>query len=128
MPKLTPIPQGEQATLRFLITDKLLTTTFTVKENKASPVRYNLTWLFDLTDVTLHEILGYALRSLRIDGQTMWRAAKDRMDGNVWQDKKWSVRAMLDSTRSKADPNTTAEKAIDKLSEAERITLFAKYA
>lgn len=123
MNKLQAIPAGEQATLNTTTSGvgKVVDVTFSVKENgeKGTP-RYNLTWQFDFEDVTPGELAKLATRSLRIDGQATWRKAKDRMDADVWQDRKWSVRAMLDQTRQKADPVSKATKGAANMSAAER--------
>lgn len=128
MKKLQPMPAGEQATLLTGIEGEIAHVQFTVKENgNKGTARYNLIWHFDFANVAAEEILRLAVRSLRIDGQAAWRSAKDRMNADVWQDKTWSVRDMLDQTRQKASPEASAEKAINRLSKAERDALFAKY-
>ncbi len=122
MKKLQPIPTGEQATLSTTIeADQTATVVFSVKENseKGTP-RYNLTWTFDFNGVKPAELITLATRSLRIDGQATWRKAKDRMNADVWQDKKWSVRAMLDQTRQKGDPVQKGAKDAAKMTPAER--------
>ncbi len=130
MKKLTPIPTGEQATLNTTTSGvgKVVDVTFSVKENgeKGTP-RYNLTWQFDFEGVTAGEIAKLATRSLRIDGQATWRSAKDKMDADVWQGKKWSVRAMLDQTRQKADPIKKTENAFLALSIAEQTEFIKKH-
>lgn len=125
MNKLQAIPSGDQATLRTFGTGESVEVTFSVKENgeKGTP-RYNLVWLFDFTDVKPEELRTLATRSLRIDGQAVWRKAKDRMDSDVWQDRKWSVRAMLDQTRQKADPTQKVLNAAAKMTKDEREELM----
>ena len=138
MNKLQPIPSGEQATLKteiegegigqdaiddigISLEGRLVKCTFTVKANgdKGTP-RYNLTQVFDFTGVTITELLKLAVRPLRIDVQAMWRGAKDAMDADVWQDRVWQVRAMLDQTRQKADPVSKGAKDAAKMTPAER--------
>ena len=103
----------------------LATCTFSVKPNgeKGSP-RYNLTQHFDFTSVTVAEVLLLAVKPLRIDVQSVWRSAKDKMDADVWQDRKWSVRAMLDQTRQKADPTAKVLKVAESMSKSEREALM----
>lgn len=126
MNKLQAIPVGEQATLKATSTDTGVEVTFSVKENgeKGTP-RYNLTWQFDFEGVTAQEVGILAARSLRIDGQATWRKAKDKMDADVWQDRKWSVRAMLDQTRQKGDLVTASARVAAKMTAAERKTHLA---
>ncbi len=122
MKKLQPIPTGEQAILWTTIRDDgIASLIFSVKENgEPGGPRYNLKQYLDFSGVTEKELLELASKPLRIDIQATWRAAKDRMDADVWQDKKWSVRAMLDRTRQKADPVTKATKNAAKMTAAER--------
>lgn len=128
MNKLQPMDADEQATLMTAIEVDVATVTFSVKPNgeKGTP-RYNLTQIFGFQGVSPEEMIGLATRSLRIDVQATWRKAKDKMDADVWQNRVWSVRAMLDQARQKASPAVSAEKALDKLTKAEREELFAKY-
>ena len=125
MKKLQPMAVDEQATLKTVIEGKGATVTFSVKPNgEKGTARYNLTQSFDFTDVTLPETIELAVRSLRIDVQATWRKAKDRMDADVWQGRKWSVRDMLDQTRQKADPATKVLNAAAKMSKRERDALM----
>ncbi len=111
MNKLQPMTVDEQATLKTSVFDNIATVTFSVKpDGEKGTARYNLTQSFDFAGVSDEEMIGLAVRPLRIDVQAMWRKAKDRMNADVWQDRKWSVRDMLDQTRQKADPVTKAEK------------------
>ena len=128
MKKLQPMAADEQAVLKTTVEDDLATVTFSVKENgeKGTP-RYNLTWHFDFVNVNGAELEALAIRSLRIDGQATWRKAKDKMNADVWQDRKWSVRAMLDQTRQKKSDADKAEDALGKLTQAERDAIFAKF-
>lgn len=121
MKKLQAIPANEQAELLTNVEGETVHVKFTVKENgdKGKP-RYNLIWHFDFAEVKIEELRKLATRSLRIDGQAAWRKAKDRMDADVWQGRKWSVRAMLNQTRQKANPVARAEKDAAKMSPAER--------
>ena len=121
MNKLQPMAADEQATLKTVIEGEIATVTFSVKPNgEKGTARYNLSQSFDFAGVSLEEIIGLATRSLRIDVQSMWRKAKNRMDAGVWQDKKWFVRDMLDQTRQKADPVTKAVSNDHKMTAKER--------
>ncbi|KKM81573.1 hypothetical protein LCGC14_1328340 [marine sediment metagenome] len=121
MNKLQPIPSSEQATLKTTIKGGVASVTFSVKPNgeKGTP-RYNLTQIFDFSNVSEAELIALAVKPLRIDVQSVWRSAKDKMDADVWQDRKWSVRAMLDQTRQKADPVLKAFKLAEGMTKAER--------
>ncbi len=121
MQKLSPIPAETQATLSTSITENIATVTFSVKPNgEKDSARYNLTQTFDFVDVSNDEILTLATRSLRIDVQSVWRKDSDRMNAEKWADRKWSVRAMLDQTRTKTDPKTKVLNAIGKMSKDEK--------
>ncbi len=145
MNKIKPMAADEQAVLRtevsshetlehtldFLgspLEDMTVKVVFSVKPDgeKGTP-RYNLRQVFDFADVTFREILVLAVRSLRIDVQATWRKASDKMNADVWQDRKWSVRAMLDQTRQKKSDADKAEDALGKLTQAERDAIFAKF-
>ncbi len=125
MKKLQPIAADVQATLKTTIKGGMASTTFSVKPNgeKGTP-RYNLTQVFDFSNVTEAELIALAVKPLRIDVQSIWRSAKDKMDADVWQDRKWSVRAMLDQTRQKADPTVKVLKVAEGMSKAERDALM----
>ena len=125
MTKLQPIAADVQATLNTSIEGKIATVVFSVKPNgeKGTP-RYNLTQTFDFENVTESELIALAVKPLRIDVQSVWRSAKDKMDADVWQDRKWSVRDMLDQTRQKADPTVKVLKVAEGMSKAERLALM----
>ena len=125
MNKLQPMATDAQAVLRTFGKGETIEVTFTVKENgeKGTP-RYNLVWSFDFANVTAAEVRTLAARSLRIDGQAAWRKASDKMNADVWQDRKWSVRAMLDQTRQTADPAQKIMNAAAKMNKSERDALM----
>ena len=129
MNKLTPIPTDEQATLNTTVEGNMVHLVFSVKPNgDKGTARYNLEQNLDFEGVSQDELLEIASKPLRIDIQTAWRGAKDRMDADVWQGRTWKVRDMLDQGRSKASPTQKASNAVAKLSKAERDSLFAQYA
>ncbi len=125
MTKLQPIGATDQATLNTSIEGRIATVVFSVKPNgeKGTP-RYNLTQTFDFENVSEGELIALAVKPLRIDVQSIWRSAKDRMDADVWQDRKWSVRSMLDQTRQKADPTVKVLKVAESMTKAEREALM----
>ncbi len=121
MSKLSPIPTDSPATLSTSVSENVATVTFSVKPNgEKDSARYNLTQTFDFDDVKTDEILTLATRSLRIDVQATWRKDSDRMNAEKWQNRKWSVREMLDQTRQKADPKTKVLNAIGKMTKDEK--------
>ncbi len=125
MKKMQLIGADEQATLNTSIAGKIATVVFSVKPNgeKGTP-RYNLTQTFDFANVSEAELIGLAVKPLRIDVQSIWRSAKDKMDADVWQDRKWSVRDMLDQTRQKADPTVKVLKVAEGMTKTERDALM----
>ena len=130
MKKLKPMAADEQATLHTTVTGDKVSVTFSVKPNgEKGTARYNLIQVFDFAHVSQTELYVLATRSLRIDVQATWRKASDKMDADIWQDRKWSVRAMLDQTRTRTK-KTDADKALAamaKLSKAEVMAIFAKF-
>lgn len=130
MKKLQPIPADAPAVLRRDVDDEEnASVIFSVKEKKGiGEPRYNLKWFYDFHEVSRNELIALALKPLVIDGQGEWRTAKDKMDADVWQDRKWSVRAILDETPRKKSEAEKADAAIGKLTKVERDLLFAKYA
>ncbi len=134
MKKMQPIGADEQATLntsieglkdgkidRLISTKAIATVVFSVKPNgdKGTP-RYNLRQTFDFENVSEEELITLAVKPLRIDVQGVWRNAKDKMDADVWQDREWSVRDMLDQTRQKGDPVKKGLKLAENMTKAER--------
>ncbi len=125
MSKLQAIPTGEQATLRTTVEGKVAHLVFSIKENGENGApRYNLEQTLDFTGVSEAELIELASKPLRIDVQSIWRKAKDRMDSDIWQGRAWNVREMLDQTRQKADPTAKVLKAAEKMSETERNALM----
>ena len=124
MKKLQSMAADEQASLHTTVTGDQVSVTYSVKPNgeKGSP-RYNLTNVFDFTGVSQSELYVLATRSLRIDVQAIWRKASDKMNSDVWQDRKFSVRSMLDQTRQKADPVAQVLKKADSMSKNEIMAL-----
>ena len=107
------LAKGENASLaRSINADtQTVTTTHTVKENKDTDVRTELTWSFDFSKCTPEQILELAERSIRIRKQADWRADKDKGDASKWDKVTFDVAAELAERRT-ADPMARAEKAL----------------
>lgn len=95
--------------------------TRTVRPNEDDPVRCVIRWAFDFSDVSDDELMTLATSQCVINAQRVWRASPTKMD-DVWADRKWSVRQMIDAagTREPVDPVTAANRALEKMSSAER--------
>ena len=122
--KLKAIPKGEQATLRTTVQGEKVTTVHTVKPNGESQDRFNLTWTFDFSKVTKEELQKLAERTLRIKMQSNWRKAKDRMDAEIWDNRTFSVREILDTGRKSADPVEKVTNLVEKMSPEEKRALL----
>lgn len=100
----------------------------TVKPEKDSPVRYELNWTFDFSDVTASEMLALAGRTVLITQQAAWRKLptdKERLNEETVDNVTYRVRDMLDQKRSAADPKTKVIRAAEKMSKAERAEMIA---
>lgn len=128
MPKLQPIKEDENASISIAVDEKAMraTVSHTVKENRASPARYQLKWVFDFSETPMVDVLKLATRTICIKVQADWRKAKDRMDAEKWQDATFKVEQVLAEGRKSADPVTKAKSAVSKLSKAEREALIAE--
>lgn len=83
---------------------------------------------FDFEGVAISQLYRLAVKQLVIDVQAEFRKAKqaEQDDATRWE-KVWSVKDMLEKSRT---PATTAQKAetnLDKATEEERVAIFAKY-
>lgn len=100
----------------------------TVKPASDSPVRYELNWAFDFSDVTPGEMLALAGRTVLITQQAAWRKLptdKERLDTDKVDNVTYRVRDMLDQKRSAADPKTKVIRAAEKMSKSERAEMIA---
>lgn len=99
----------------------------TVKPDRESPTRYELTWTFDFSNVSQEELLQLAGRTVLITQQAAWRALptdKERLDADKVDNVTYSVRDMLDAGRRQADPKAKVVNAAAKMSDAERAELI----
>lgn len=119
MAKITPISVTEPATKSYKVVDGKVSVIHTVKPDNSSRDRYNLKWKFDFAGVSQNEIKLIAARTLTIRKQGEWRAAKNRMDGAIWNDCTFSVREILDGARRAKAPVEKIEDLLPKLSDAE---------
>lgn len=118
------LTKDENANRAISIDGKNVKCVHTVKTGRDEPVRYELTWTFDFGEVNADELLELAVRNVLIRTQQDWRAAKDRMKEEKWDNKTFSVRGILDETRKSADPFARAKAAAGKLSKEEREALI----
>ena len=123
------LAKGENASLsRSISVEQMaVTTTHTVKEDRDTDVRTELTWTFDFSKCSQEQILELAERSIRIRKQADWRKAKDKSDATKWDKVTFDVAAEL-SERRTADPMQRAAKALEGLSPDQVAELLAQYA
>ena len=124
------LAKGENASLSCKINEeaKTVTTTHTVKEDKETDVRTELTWTFDFSKCTVAQLLTLAERSIRIRKQADWRRAKDKKDATKWHNVTFDVAAELEESRKTVDPVTKAERALAALSPEQREAILAALA
>ena len=122
------LAKGENASLsRSIDASKLtVTTTHTVKEDRDTDVRTELTWTFDFSKCSQEQILELAERSIRIRKQADWRKDKDKNDAAKWDRVTFDVAAELAERRT-ADPMQRAAKALEGLSPAQVAELLARF-
>lgn len=125
--KIKPIAANEPAILSTNIEGDIATICFTAKPNGAvGGPRYNMRAILDFTGCTRTQLIAYCVRPLRIDFQTMWRKAANKLDGSTWLDRRILVTDMLAKKRHIATPAERVDKDVDKMSKHERDMLRAK--
>lgn len=100
----------------------------TVRKNKdANRVQIDK-WTFDFAGVTPTERLVLAVKTCKIISQREMTKSKDYNNAKVWEGRTFSVRGMIDDMgkRETVDSVTAAERAIDKITDAELDALIAK--
>ncbi len=82
---------------------------------------------FDFEGVAISQLYRLAVKQLVIDVQAEFRKAKmaEQDDASNWE-KVWSVKEMLEKSRTPATTAKKAETNLDKLTQEERMVLFAK--
>ncbi len=110
--------------------DKIRTVYPRIKADAESPVTHVMDngMLFDFEGVGIPQLYRLAVKQLVIDVQAIFRkatVAEQNTAGN-WE-KTWMVTELLDKKRQPASPVKTAATALDKMTDAERQELFAKY-
>lgn len=83
---------------------------------------------FDFEGVGVPQLYRLAVKQLVIDVQAIFRKATtaEQDEAANWE-KTWKVTELLDKKRTPASPVKTATTALDKMTDVERIELFAKY-
>ena len=125
MSKIKPIGTNEPAILSTNIKGDIATVCFTAKpDNADGGPRYNMRATLDFNGVSRTQLIAYCVRPLRIDFQTMWRKAANKLDGDVWLDRRMSVLEMLEKKRHVATPAERVNKDVEKMSKDERAELL----
>lgn len=118
------IPKGEKATINMSVDlgdddtpKKLVTMTFTAREDKHQDTRTEMTWIMDFGDCSMTELLLEAAKSTKISYVPNWREAKDRMDAEVWDNRTINVKTdILDAGKTPRDPVKATSSLLNKLS------------
>ena len=94
----------------------------TVRKNKDQPRVQINKWVFNFKNVTATERLVLAVKTCKIIAQREMTKSKDYNSAKVWEDRTFSVRAMIDAMgkRETVDAVTAADRAFNKLSDAEK--------
>ena len=124
----TIITSDEKATVGTTVHNDVATVQHATVHPKLAPTesktRIQLTWRFDFKDVSRDELCEIASRSLVITMRAPFKTL-DNPSPEEWNGKQFNVREWLDTERRQpADKVGNARKAIEKLSEAERLALL----
>ena len=104
----------------------IVTCVHTVKTDKVSTERFNLTWRFDFTGIPHDDVVMFAARAMLIKKQGKWRAAKDQNNSKVWDDLTISVSDMLTEGRKSASKEEKVSREFAKMSADEKVAMLAK--
>lgn len=118
------ITKDETARRDFKVDGKRVKVVHTVRPDRDSDNRFNLTWTLDFGKVSDADVLELAARTITIRLQADWRKAKNKMDEKVWDHTGFDVAAILAEARQTADPLTKATRQIEKMSADEKAALL----
>ena len=124
--KMKKLAKTDQADLSVSteVEKRIVAFNHTVKPDEESPVRYQLHWRLDFSDLPMEDLLKLAARTVRIRLQQDWRKAKDKMDESKWDNRTFNVKAVLASTRQAASPLEKSEALVQKMSAEEKAALM----
>ena len=132
MPNIRKLAKDEAASTKMEVRGKTVSAVFSARKDKDAADRYSIETELNFGNCSNEEILELAARIVLIDLQRQWRAvAKGNMsaatkDGTFAKvDVKTEV---VDAARKGADPTTKVVNVLDKMSDAERNAILAKYA
>jgi hypothetical protein len=123
------IARGENANMSHHVDAEksLVTVTHTVKENRETDVRTELTWKFDFSNCSQAQILELAERAVRIRKQAEWRKSDDRDNEEKWDNVVFDVAEEITETRRVSSPMERANKLLDKLTQEQIEELLSKH-
>ena len=115
------IPRGEKVSRSTITLDgSTIKVVVTTKEDRETDRRVETTWSFDFSNCSDDEVLRLASKECVASAQRSWRAAKDRLNPEVWDERTFDVkREIVDAVRVRGNPVVAARNYISKLSEAE---------
>ena len=126
------LPRGEAANLVIKSVGKYkLHLSHTVQPSKDSEIRIQIEhWTLDFEGVSAEDMQKLAARTVKIFLQRKWKKDPKRMNAKVWDNCTFSVLDVIKEmgTRVSADPLTAAERAFDKLTDAEVEALIKRRA
>ena len=125
------LPRGEAANLVIKSVGKYkLHLSHTVQVSKDAPRIQIEHWTLDFEGVTLEQLQILAAKTVKIWLQRKWSKDPKRMDAKRWDNCTFRVPAVIKEmgTRATADPLTAAERAFDKLTDAQVTALIARRA
>lgn len=118
------LTKDDKATINMKVDGKVVHVDHTVKTERDSPVRYQLHWALDFSNVKPEDILELAARTITIKLQADWRKSKNQLDEKSWDKVTFDVAGVLADSRRTVDPLTKAANAVQKLSADEKAELL----
>ena len=132
MTNIRKIGKDDTASTKITVAGKNVTAVYTCRKDKDAADRYSVQSTLDFSNCSQDEILEMAARTIVIDLQRQWRTlAKNNLANatkagtfasiNVKQD-------VVEAARKATDPAIKVVSALDKMSDAEREAVLARYA
>jgi hypothetical protein len=132
MSNIRKLGKEDAASTKLTIAGKKVTATYTCRKDKDSPDRYAVESTLDFSNCSQDEILEMASRTVVIDLQRQWRTLAKSNLANATKPGTFGTidvkRDVVEATRKAADPTTKVVSVLDKMSDAEREALLARYA
>ena len=131
MSNIRKLGKDEAAPTKLAIEGRKVTAMYTCRKDKDSADRYAVQSIVDFTNCSQDEIIEMASRTIVIDLQRQWRTLAKSNLANATKPGTFATidvkRDVLEATRRATDPATKVVSALDKMSDAEREALLARY-